>query len=149
MVSYELENLEEFNSLLSKMGKLGSSRFIMGEMVRIVKKFSTENFTLKGSGKYPKLSSRYKTRKSRIKPSAPILVYSGALRDSIVGSTSDSITRITKDSATIGTSLPYAKLLDTGTKNMPMRKPLFLTKKMVEQMMKTYESNIEKGIKSL
>jgi phage gpG-like protein len=149
MVSYELENQEEFNSLLKKLGGMGSSRFLMGQMAKIVKKFSKANFTLKGDGKYEELSTLYKKRKSRIKPSAPIMVYSGALRDSIVGDTKDSILRVTEFSAVIGTSLPYAAYHDRGNENLPMRKPLFLTKKMVEQMIKTYEANIEKGIKSL
>lgn len=146
MVGYEIQNPEQFNALLGKLKKASSSIFLMNELSRIVKKFSTANFTLKGSGQYPKLSARYKKRKSRINPSAPILVYSGALRDSIIKNTSDTISEITKFSARIGTSLPYATFHDTGTSKMPMRKPLFLTDKMVAQMIKTYEAHIEKEI---
>lgn len=149
MVSYEIENIEEFNGLIDKMNKVGSNRFIMGEMARIIKKFSKANFTLKGSGQYEPLQPKYQKTKARMKPSAPIMVYDGRLRDSIVGNTSDSIMKITEFTATVGTSVPYAKFHDEGTKNMPQRKSLFLTKKMVEQMVKIYEANIIKGIKTL
>ena len=149
MASYTIENQAEFEDLLKRIAKAGSNRFIMGEMARIVKKFSRANFILKGSGRYPPLKERYRKRKARIRPSAPILVFDGDLRDSIIGKTSDSILKITKDSAIIGTKTPYAILHDKGTKNLPVRKPLFLTTKMVEQMIKIYSANIDKGLKAL
>lgn len=149
VISYELGNQEEFNNLLNKLRKVGSSKFVMGEMVRIVKKFSKANFILKGSGKYPELSDKYKKRKERLKPSAPILVYNGTLRDSIIGKTQYTLDKVTDSGAIIGTGVPYAKLHDTGTKNMPIRKPLFLTDAMVASMIKTYDANIEKGLKDL
>ena len=165
MASYKIENQAEFNAFLSKVSKVGTSRFIMGEMARIVKKFSKANFVLKGSGQYPELSEKYRIRKSRIKPAAPILVFSGDLRDSIVGNTADSILKITEKTAIVGTSVKYAKTHDKGfsgtvtrkTKtgkstsyqlDIPVRKPLFLTKKMVEQILKTYSANVDKQLKA-
>ena len=112
-------------------------------------KFSKANFILKGAGQYPDLSARYKKRKARLKPNASILVYDGTLRDSIIGKTQYTLDKVTDSGAIIGTGVPYAKLHDTGTKNMPIRKPLFLTDAMVESMIKTYEANIEKGIRDL
>lgn len=149
MASYTIENQAEFENLLRRIAKAGSNRFIMGEMARIVKKFSKANFTLKGSGQYPPLQEKYKVRKARFKPSAPILVFRGRLRDGIIGKTLDSILKITKDIAIVGTKTPYAKFHDEGTKNLLVRKPLFLTTKMVEQMIKTYAANIDKGLKAL
>jgi len=155
VVTFDIENKEQFNKLLDKVSKLGSNRFIMGEMARIVKKFNKANFTLKGSGQYEPLSAKYLKRKKRFKPAAPILVYSGDLRDSIGGSTSKSILKLTAFSATIGTKLSYAKYLDTGTENedgtvkMPARPPLFLTDKMVEQMIKIYDKNIARGLRTV
>ena len=95
MVTFSIKNNAQFNQLLDKVSKLGSSRFIMGEMARIVKKFNKANFTLKGSGQYKPLSAKYSEKKKRFKPSAPILVYSGDLRDSIGAITANSILKIT------------------------------------------------------
>ena len=47
--------------------------FSMGESARIIKKESTKNFILKGSGKYPPLSPGYFKRKQILAPGAPIL----------------------------------------------------------------------------
>jgi len=166
MASYTIENQAEFEDLLRRIAKVGSNRFIMGELARIVKKFSRANFILKGSGQYPPLSPRYKKRKARIRPSAPILVFNGDLRDSIIGKTSDSILKITKNVAIVGTKVAHGKIHDEGfsgavtrkTKsgksvsyqlNIPQRRPLFITTKMVEQMIKTYEANINKGLRAL
>ena len=154
MVTFSIKNKEQFNKLLDKVSKLGSNRFIMGEMARIVKKFNKANFTLKGSGQYKPLNDAYSEIKKRFKPSAPILVYSGDLRDSIGGITSKSILKLTAFSATIGTKLPYAKYLDEGTENkngtikMPARPPLFLTDVMVRQMMASYDKNIARGLRT-
>jgi phage gpG-like protein len=148
-VSYDIKNDREFNALLGKISKIGLNRFVMGESARIIKKFSKANFTLQGSGQYPPLSERYAQRKARMKPSAPILVYSGKLKDSIVGVTSDSINIIGDSFLVIGTKLPYAKYLDEGTSKMPARKRLFLTEKMVKQIMKVYTAHIDKSLKSL
>ena len=149
MVTFSIKNKAQFNQLLDKVSKLGSSRFIMGEMARIVKKFNKANFTLKGSGQYKPLSAKYSERKKRFKPSAPILVYSGDLRDSIGGITANSILKITAFSATIGTKLPYAKYLDEGTSKMVARPPLFLTDVMVRQMMASYDKNIARGLRTV
>jgi phage gpG-like protein len=149
IVSYEIDNDVEFQELLGKVSKISTSRFVMGEAARIIKKFSKANFILKGDGQYPPLSDRYKKAKSRLRPNAPILVYDGKLRDSIVGKTKDSILNITEDSLIVGTSLFYARFLDEGTKKMPARKPLFLTRKMIEQIIKTYDAHIEKRLNTI
>lgn len=149
VIEYKIENEAELKKLLKDMEELGTNRFIMVEMARIVKKFSKANFILKGNGRYQPLSPRYKKRKKRIKPGAPILVFSGRLRDSIIGSTKDSVLEIGNAFVRIGTKLPYAKFLDEGTNKMPVRKPLFLTTKMVEQMIKIYAANIDRGLRKL
>jgi hypothetical protein len=154
IVSYEIDNDVEFQELLGRVSKISTSRFVMGEAARIIKKFSKANFILKGDGQYPPLSDRYKKAKSRLRPNAPILVYDGKLRDSIVGKTKDSILNITEDSLIVGTSLFYARFLDEGTKKdneelMPARKPLFLTRKMIEQIIKTYDAHIEKRLNTI
>lgn len=147
--SYEIKNEEELNRLLNDIAKIPLSRFVMGEAARIIKKFTKANFILQGSGKYPPLSERYAKRKSRLRPQAPILVYDGDLRDSLVGNTQDSILEIGKAFLIIGTKLPYAIFLNDGTKNMPARKPIFISEKMVEQIEKVYQAHLNKEINKL
>jgi phage gpG-like protein len=148
-VSYDIENDKDFIDLLDKVGKLSLSRFVMGEAARIIKKFSKANFTLQGSGQYPPLSARYAKTKSRLRPGSPILVYDGDLRDSIVKKTKDSILVIGEAFLILGTKVPYAIFHDQGTKHMPQRKPLFLTEKMVVQIVKVYEAHLEKTLNRL
>ena len=151
IISYDIKNDKEFIEALKQISKITSSRFVFGEAARIIKKFSKANFTLKGSGQYPPLSERYKKRKDILKPGAPILVFDGKLRDSIISNTSDSILKITENSVIIGTSVIYAKDHDEGVPeiNLPVRKPLFLTAKMIEQILKVYEAHIEKQLNKI
>jgi phage gpG-like protein len=148
-VSYDIENDAEFQKLLKKVSQVPSSRFVMGEAARIIKKFTKANFILKGSGQYAPLDPKYKKRKAKIKPRASILVFDGRLRDSLIQKTMDSILTITDTSLIIGTKVPYAIFLDQGTKFMPARKPFFLTKKMVEQIQKVLEAHIDKQLRIL
>lgn len=145
--------------------------FSMGESARIIKKFSTANFILKGTGKYEPLSDEYAKRKNILAPGASILVgakrgkvkkgkrisgggMSGKLRDSIIKSTPDSVLRIGKLSLIIGTKAkskrgkPYPIYVQDGTENedgsvkMPARDYFFLTDKMVDQIIKTVDEEI-------
>jgi hypothetical protein len=135
--------------------------FSMGESARIIKKFSTANFILKGSGKYEPLSDDYAKRKRKLAPGTPILVgakpgggISGKLRDSLLGTTPDSVLNIGKISLIIGTKAksrrgkPYPVYVQEGTTNpdgttkMPAREHWFLTDKMVEQIFKTVDTEI-------
>jgi len=139
--------------------------FSMGESARIIKKFSTANFILKGTGKYEPLSAEYVKRKNILAPGALILVgakggkvkkgkkisgggISGKLRDSIIKSTPDSVLNIGKLSLIIGTKAkskrgaPYPFYVQNGTSKMPARPYLFLTDKMVDQIIKTVDEEI-------
>lgn len=155
--SYETENQLEFDRLVKKISKLPLNRFVFSEAARIIKKFNSANFKLGGkgatgkegeTGKYPPLSERYRRRKIKLVGNKPILVLHGPLRDSISKQTGDSITIVTKESLVVGTKVFYAEYHDNPKpKNpMPQRKPLFLSTKMVDQIMKTYDQHIENGL---
>jgi hypothetical protein len=129
--------------------------FSMGEAVRIVKKGSTANFILKGSGKYVPLSPEYAKRKAALAPGAPILVgpkesggISGIMRDSILKTTPDSVIRVGKLSAEVGTKaktrkgFPYPIAVHGGTSKMPARPVIFITDKMEKMIMKTIDAEI-------
>lgn len=122
--------------------------FSMGEAVRIIKKGSTANFILSGSGKYVPLSPKYVLRKSRIAPGKPILVLTERLKKSVLGNTTDSINEQTKSSARVGTTTPYAAWVQDGTENkdgtvkMPARPFLILTASMVDAIANTVGDDV-------
>lgn len=126
--SYKIENDEQFRANLnSAIKSVGDLRFPLGEISRDIFKTTNQNFTLKGDGKYPSLSKIYKKRKQREVPNAPILVYSGDLRDSVTGTgNSDTIRVIGKQSLLQGTKIKYSSFIQEGTKKMPARKFLFI-----------------------
>lgn len=126
--SYNIDNDRTFRRNLDKAIKeVEDLRFVMGEISRDIFKTTKQNFILKGGGKYPPLNPQYAAYKKKIKPSAPILVFSGKLRDSVTGTgNSDSIRNIGKQSLVQGTKVPYAKYVQEGTRKMPPRKFLFI-----------------------
>lgn len=127
-VSYNVDNDKAFRNALNKAIKqVDDLRFPMGEISRDIFKTTKQNFTLKGDGRYPSLSDKYAKYKKSINPNAPILVFSGRLRDSVTGTGSDeTIRNIGKQSLVQGTKVPYASFIQSGTRKMPERKFLFI-----------------------
>jgi phage gpG-like protein len=126
--SYKVDNDKTFAKALDKAVKqVGDLRFAMGEISRDVFKTTRQNFILGGAGKYEPLSKKYSAFKQRVNAGAPILVFSGSLRDSVTGTgNSDTIRNIGKQSLIQGTKVPYAKFVQEGTSKMPLRKFLFI-----------------------
>lgn len=81
-----------------------------------------------GNPRFAPLSPRYARYKAKRYPNAPILTRSGRMRQSLAGITTDSIADITPDTLTYGTRVPYALYHQTGTRKMPKRPPLKLSK---------------------
>ena len=132
-VSYNVDNDKSFKRNIDKAIKaVGNLRFPLGEVSRDIYKTTRQNFILKGDGQYPPLSAKYAKRKKALKPSAPILVYSGELRDSVTKPRhKDSILSIGNQSLVQGTNVVYANAIQDGSKeesnrNMPARKFLFI-----------------------
>ncbi len=129
ITSYNVDNDKKFRNALDKaIAAVTDLRFAMGEISRDIFKNTTKNFILKGTGKYPPLNPKYAAYKKRAAPGAPILVFSGALKDSVTGSGSaDTILNIGQNTLVQGTNLPYAAAVQKGSKRgMPERKYLFI-----------------------
>lgn len=154
-VPYDIDADNKFKRAIAKAASYGLDlSFSMGESARIIKKESTKNFILKGSGKYPPLSSAYKRRKDFLAPGTPILTgvnksgVSGKLKKSIIGNTSDSIVRVGARSLELGTKAKsakgslYPKFVQEGTSKMPSRQFLFFSQAMVRQIMNTIGADI-------
>ncbi len=143
LAEFDTGELDRLTSVIEKAASedvdLTSS---MGESARIIKKAATANFILKGSGKYEPLSPKYVIRKARIAPGKPILVVSGKLRDSVIKNTADSIVKISKDNAIVGTKAPPAVFIQDGTEKMPARPYLVLTTPIVDAIANTIEADV-------
>lgn len=169
-ISYDIDADNKFKMAMAKAARSGLDlSFSMGESARIIKKESTKNFILKGSGKYPSLKPKYFRRKMVLAPGAPILTgplagktkngqllsgggKSGKLKRSIIDTTGDSIIRIGKSSLVVGTKAttkkgaPYPHFVQEGTKKMPKRKFLFFSQAMVKQIINTIDADIQKQL---
>ncbi len=77
------------------------------------------------SGAWAQLSPRYRVWKQEHYPSRPLLVREGTMRESVnwhgSGLGPGGIFEATPSYAVFGTSVPYAKYHQYGTKNMPQR----------------------------
>ena len=78
-----------------------------------------------GSGGWPALSPKYAAWKSRHFPGAPILVRTGALRDSLT-ERPFGVEVIRPESMTIGSGLEYGRYHQAGAGNNPQRRPVEL-----------------------
>lgn len=130
IASYIIENDRKFAAAIDDAAaKVGDLRVAFTLIAKDWRKSNKSQFTLKGTGQYPDLSLAYAIRKARTHPTAPIMVRSGRLRDSVSGSlNSDSIQVISKDSLIMGTRVEYGiyHQSDEPRKKIPLRKFLFI-----------------------
>lgn len=80
-----------------------------------------------GYGSWAPLSPKYAEQKRRDGFTGGILVRTGKLKASLSSVGAGSITKITPSSLEIGTSIPYAKYHQGGTRRMPARPPIRVT----------------------
>jgi phage gpG-like protein len=88
----------------------------------------------RGGKKWAPLSRAYSRWKERVAPGRPILVLTGDLVLSLTSRTGDTIQNEQPLSLALGTTLPYAKYHQNGTRRMPARPPLVLLQKDADQM---------------
>jgi len=137
--SYDVDFDKRFERIVKRFTKeIKDLRFPLTEAARVIKKFQTANFTLKGSGKYPALSPRYAARKKRLIGNQPIMVFNGRLKRAVIGRTSDSVLEVGKESLVVGEKTGYGIFhqSDAPRTTLPLRKFLFLTEQMVDQVVK-------------
>jgi len=88
----------------------------------------------RGGKKWAPLSRGYARWKERIAPGRPILTLTGDLVLSLIRQTGDTIHEEQPLSLSLGTRLPYAKFHQRGTKRMPARPPIVLTRQDYDKM---------------
>lgn len=137
--------------LKKKIGTLNIDlRFALNEIGRSVLKENIKSFILKGGGKFAPLSARYKVAKEKKYPGSPILVVNGTLRDSVTRrGARGSVFNLRSDSIEVGSSLPYARFIQDGTKNMPARPYLFVTEQQEDNFLRIIESEIDRQIRKV
>ena len=184
-ISYEVENDKQFSTALSDAFERTQDLTLpLRAISRDFYKSQRAIFKLKTAGKYPdytgsKVRETWKTpgrpdkrtrdgnltayqnyKKKTFGFIYPMLKATGALEASTTSPNGpDSIFEITKSSLTIGTGLPYAAFLQFGTKNMPMRKFLFIgpeapenvgpTRGRLDRWLKIIEDHIVKSTKGV
>ena len=103
--------------------------------------FVQQQFDTEGgrAGAWAPLSPFYAAYKLARVGSAPILVYSGRLRMSLIERTGDSIREITPDAMKWGTSVPYATFHQRGGRFLPQRRMIDLTEDDRRALMKALQ----------
>jgi phage gpG-like protein len=103
-----------------------------------------EQFDTQGgrTGGWEPLSERYASDKVRRFGSQPILVATGALRDSLLGGPGRIVRQEGNESLLFGTQLGYGSFHQSGTVNMPQRRILDLTNDDRRTMMKMLQRHL-------
>ena len=94
------------------------------------------------TGGWAPLSERYVADKVRRFGSQPILVATGALRESLMGGSGQISRQEGNETLRFGTSLGYGVFHQTGTRNMPQRRILDLTNDDRRTMMKMLQRHL-------
>ena len=102
--------------------KLADLSFFWPEVIAAFIEREKRWFDAEGEGTWPALSPTYAAWKAVHIPGAPILVASGDLRESLT--TEKTILAQTNRNLILGSQLPYAGYLHTGTSKMPKRDPV-------------------------
>ena len=134
--SYNVDADRKFRQALARAkAAVGDLRIPLGLIAADFRRSEKAIFKLRSRGGYPDLapSTKVSERRHRERKKIgltglyPILVMTGRTRDSLINrSDSDAVTIITKSTLTLGTKVPYVRFHQKGTKNMPMRKVLFI-----------------------
>jgi len=148
-ISYEVENDTEFAKALGRAArKISNLTVPLNQIGNDFRKSRKAIFALTSAGQYPDLSTRplrvwweppetqlngfypggYKELKeAKYGFAYPILKATGELEDSVINKSNQyNINEINIDEAKFGTSIPYGVYHQEGTKNIPMRKFLFI-----------------------
>jgi phage gpG-like protein len=83
----------------------------------------------RGGPRWAKLTKAYKAWKDSNYPGRPILVLTGALKESLTEEDGDHIFEPDRLGMTLGTSVPYARYHQTGTRTMRPRPPIRFLRK--------------------
>ena len=154
--SYIVENDRKVQRFLQKAAK--SVDDLRDPFTRIANDFYRQNkatFSLTGAGtlegakRWPDLKESTKKQKKRNYGTAyPILVATGRLAGSLINpGHPDTVKNIKKRSLELGTNVPYAKFHQYGTRNIPMRKPVFIRTRQAARWLNIIKDYIPKAFK--
>lgn len=140
-VSIEVQGEEKLKVALTNMADaIEDLTPYWGDVQQEFYKIEKQAFASEGasgqSGRWAALSPRYAVVKFKRWGAVPILTASGALRDSLTSETSGSIVRKEKDSLTVGSSIPYGRYHQSGTRKMPARPPISLNENQHAQLLR-------------
>jgi phage gpG-like protein len=119
------------------------------QIARVFREAESEQFDslgARGGTEWPPLSTRYRKWKEKRYPGRPILVLSGRTRESLTRRTGDSYFTADSHRMTIGTKVPYARFHQSGTRRMPKRPIIALTKDDVREFGRQIQLHVMKGL---
>lgn len=126
--------------------QLGTWKWVAAEFQKIEREqFSSEGGSGQ-AGKWKGLSSPYKEIKAKKWGQQPILQASGRLYKSLTSSGGDAVYEESNLELTLGSSVPYAKYHQRGTRKMPSRPPISLTDENKKQLLKPIQTKLEQLI---
>lgn len=129
--SYTIKNDELFKAAIDRAAQVTKDLRIPFTLIQADFYRSEQSiFKLKSAGQYPDLSPKYAVQKQKKYGSKyPILFRTGVLAASVLGPNAlGSISRVTAQSLTIGTAIPYGVYhqSDEARSKIPLRKFLFI-----------------------
>lgn len=149
-VSFDIKGVDLINKRLNKIEK--SCKDLTNAWKKIGKDFrETEEkvFTGQGSygsrGRWVKLSPKYEAYKNRTHPGKPILQKTGDLKRSLTQKGGNNIEIIEPMKITLGTNDVKLKYHQKGTKKMPARPPITITKYQTDKWVKIIRDEILRG----
>lgn len=131
ILKIEVDGIEGFYKALDQVEREVSDwRAAWAECEKLFYQIEAQQFGSEGSrggSKWVPLSAKYKRWKELKYPGRPILVRTGEMKASLLGSGGNAIRDLTEDSLTLGSRLPYAKYHQRGGGRLPQRPPIVVT----------------------
>lgn len=149
----EIFGEEVFNRAFNRIDSIGNDlRPLWPEVIREFYLIETEQFASEGavgaSGKWAALSDVYSKYKQVAFPDQPILRATDDLMESLTDPEAlGAILRPEQGSLTIGTSVPYARAHQRGTKKMPARPPISFSEAQKRRLQKSIQSGLVRFIR--
>jgi phage gpG-like protein len=134
---------------LDQLGERGGDiRPIAHQVEAVVHRSNERRFDTRGLGSWPADSPDTEAEKS----GGSVLVDSGALKRSLTSSGGGAVSKEHPTALSFGTSVPYARFHQYGTRNMPKRKLIDLTasdRKKITDLISRYVAKGGSGLESL
>ena len=105
-----------------------------------------DSYGLRGGAEWLPLSYRYAKWKHKHYPGRPLMVLTGELRRSLTGKSAKSYLYYDRHKMAIGTTVSYAPYHQSGTRKMPRRPLIALTKDDAMDYAKEIQKHVMKGL---